>query len=60
LRTKGPKAALKDVFTVRDCDAILKEFGFRPATTEEVATVRDATFGGSFVNANAKTLSKDK
>jgi hypothetical protein len=42
LRTKEPKAAVKDVFTVRDCDAILKEFGFRPATTEEVATVRDA------------------
>jgi hypothetical protein len=33
---------VKDVFTVRDCDAILKEFGFRPATAEEVATVREA------------------
>ena len=42
LRTKGPKAAIKDVFTVRDCDAILKEYGFRPATTEEVATAREA------------------
>ena len=40
--TKGPRAVVKDVFTVRDCDAILKEFGFRPATTEEVATVREA------------------
>ena len=42
LLTKEPKAVVKDVFTVRDCDAILKELGFRPATTEEVATVREA------------------
>lgn len=31
-----------DVLTVHDCDAILKEFGFRAATAEESQTVRDA------------------
>jgi hypothetical protein len=42
LPTKGKKKSSKDVFTVRDCDAILKEFGFREATPEESQTARAA------------------
>jgi len=40
LHTKSKPEA--DRFTVEECDAILKDYGFRPATSEESRIVREA------------------
>jgi len=42
LLTKGKRKVAAGGFTERECDDILKKFGFRPATPEESRVLREA------------------
>jgi len=42
LLTKGKRKVAASGFTERECDDILKKFGFRPATPEESRVLREA------------------